>query len=137
MSYINALKEISEYVDANWTATPVVYVNAPQPIIPSTGQYAGCYIRIYGAPTTTEVELSESKRRLEQGLMTLDIHVPDDRAYLVADELTRLALPLFNNLAYNSVKAWVTEVNQNAGYFDDGTHVCRISIDYICDYDLV
>lgn len=134
MAYINALKEVSQLVSDKWTLTPVVYVNAPQPEIPDTGAYAGYYVRVYGGSTSVESELSTEKRKVDQGLVYFDIHAPDGSAYLASDDLAKEAATLLDAKYYNGVQLGTVSIQPDAGYWQDGTHVTRLTVDYVCDY---
>lgn len=134
MAYINALKEISQLVGEEWTLTPVQYVNAPSPQILTTGTYAGFYVRVYGTSTTVESELSTDKRKLDQGIVYFDIHSPDGGAYLKSDVLAREAAVMLDSRYYNGVQIGTVAIEPDAGYFADGTHVARLTVDYVCDY---
>lgn len=134
MAYINALKEVSQLVSDNWTLTPVVYVNAPQPQMLKSGAYAGFYIRVYGGSTSVESELSTEKRKVDQGLVYVDIHSPDGHAYLKSDVLAREAAVLLDAKYYNGVQLGTVSIKPDAGYWQDGTHVTRLTVDYVCDY---
>lgn len=135
MSYINALKEISQLVAEEWTLTPIQYVNAPSPQMLTTGTYAGFYVRIYGTSTTVESELSTDKRKLDQGIVYFDIHSPDGKAYLKSDVLAREAAVILDSRYYNGVQIGTVAIEPDAGYFADGSHVARLTVDYVCDYD--
>lgn len=134
MAYINALKEVSQLVSDNWTLTPVVYVNAPQPKMHKSGAYAGFYIRVYGGSTSVESELSTEKRKVDQGLVYVDIHAPDGHAYLKSDVLAREVAILLDAKYYNGVQLGTVSIQPDAGYWQDGTQVTRITVDYVCDY---
>ena len=135
MAYINAMAVVSEYVATNWTATPVQYVNAPAPSIPQTGTYAGFYIKVYGASTTVESELSASKRKVDQGIIRVDIMTPDGSAYIKSGTLAGLLAGLLDNEYFNGVQLGTAAINPNAGYDDNGMHVTRIELDYVTDYE--
>lgn len=134
MSYIDAMAEASNLFDAEWSLTPIVYVNAPTPTIPSTGQYAGHYIRVYGGSTTVESELSTEKRKLDQGIVYIDVHCPDGGAYITSGQLVAEAAKIIDARYYGGVQFGTAAINRNAGYWADGSHVSRIEVDYICDY---
>lgn len=134
MAYTNALKEVSQLVSDNWTLTPVVYVNAPQPQMLTSGTYAGFYARVYGGVTTVESDLSTEKRKLDQGLIYFDIHAPDGHAYLKSDVLAREAALMLDDKYYNGVQLGTVSIQPDAGYWPDGTHVTRLTVDYVCDY---
>ena len=133
--YIDAMAEACKLFDAEWSMTPIVYPNAPMPTIPSMGQYAGHYIRVYGGSTTVESELSTEKRKLDQGIITIDIHCPDGGAYITSGELATEAAKIIDARYYGGVQFGTAAINRNAGFWPDGTNVTRIEVDYVCDYD--
>lgn len=134
MSYTDAMAEACNLFDAEWTLTPIVYPNAPMPAIPSTGEYAGYYIRVYGGSTSVESELSTEKRKLDQGIIYVDVHSPDGDAYIKSGTLVAEAAKIIDNRYYGCVQFGTAEINRNAGFWPDGTNVSRLLSNYICDY---
>lgn len=134
MSYTDAMAEACNLFNEQWTLTPIVYPNAPMPSIPNSGQYAGYYIRVYGGSTTVESELSTDKRKLDQGIVYIDIHCPDGDNYIKSGVLVSEAAKIIDNKYYGGVQFGTAEIGRNAGFWPDGTSVSRVTSNYICDY---
>lgn len=129
--YINAYSVFCSYFSKNWSLTPVSYLNAPTPRLLKSGDYMGCYVEISGTSSVTDRELNDAV--VEEGFIRLDIHVPQNSTYEKSNSIIAEALKVFD-IDFGGCSFWVEDVQVNAGYADDGTHVSRININYVTDY---